>query len=75
MSDRFSYVVFDDQSVEKQETFKHLFEDIEEYADQSLPESRAKSLLMTGLEVAYMWVGKAIRDEQIARVLPAAKKS
>lgn len=67
MSQRFSYVKYDDASVEKQETFKQLFEDIEEFAAANLPESRARSLLMTALEEAYMWTGKAIRDEQIAR--------
>jgi len=67
MSQRFSYVKYDEKSVEKQETFKRLFEDIEAYAVGNLPESRARSLLLTELENAYMWTGKAIRDEQIAR--------
>lgn len=66
-SQRFSYVKYDDQSATKQENLKHLFEQVEELADLSLPEGRAKSLVMTHLEIAYMWTGKAIRDEQIAR--------
>jgi hypothetical protein len=53
--------------MELQEEFKSLFEQIETYADLNLADSRAKSLLMTSLEEAYMWTGKAIRDEQIAR--------
>jgi hypothetical protein len=33
----------------------------------ALPDGRAKSLANTKLEEFYMWVGKAIRDDQIAR--------
>jgi hypothetical protein len=71
MSQRFSYVKYDVQSTDKQETFKQMFEDIEEYAEQNLEESRARSLLLTALEEAYMWTGKAIRDEQIKRGVAA----
>jgi len=67
MNNRFDYVKYDSTSTEKQETFKSLFEDIEEFANSSLVDSRAKSLIMTHLEEAYMWTGKAIRDEQIGR--------
>lgn len=67
MSQRFSYVKYDEQSIQKQETFKQMFEAIEDYANLALTDSRPKSLLMTALEEAYMWTGKAIRDEQIAR--------
>jgi len=68
MSSRFDYVKYDEISVDKQETFKHFFEDIEAYAMDALPDSRARSLLLTALEEAYMWTGKAIRDDQIKRV-------
>lgn len=34
---------------------------------ESLPPGRAKALAVTKLEECYMWIGKAIRDEQIAR--------
>lgn len=67
MSQRFSYVKYDAQSIEKQEVLKKMFEGIEEYATKELMEGRAKSLLMTALEEAYMWTGKAIRDEQMVR--------
>jgi len=66
MSRRFDYVKYDSESTSLQETFKELFLDIEELAEQSFSkESRAKALLMTYLEIAYMWTGKAIRDQQI----------
>ena len=44
-----------------------MFEAIEDYANLTLKDSRPKSLLLTALEEAYMWSGKAIRDEQIER--------
>ena len=36
-------------------------------AHDLLDDSRYKALFMTELEIAYMWTGKAIRDEQVAR--------
>lgn len=66
MSNRFSYVRYDERATIQQEAFKEAFEKIEVMA-ADLKEGRAKSLLMIYLEVAYMWTGKAIRDEQIDR--------
>jgi hypothetical protein len=65
MSQRFSYVRYDSIRAAKQQKFKELFEAVEGYSE-TLPDGRAKSLLLTALEEAYMWTGKAIRDEQIA---------
>lgn len=67
MSQRFSYVKYDEVAVEKQEAFKKLFEELETLAEVSFKDSRPKSLFLTALEEAYMWTGKAIRDEQIER--------
>jgi hypothetical protein len=66
MSQRFSYVKYDSQSIHAQETLKEHFETLEVLVE-ALPDSRAKSLCLTALEEAYMWTGKAIRDEQIKR--------
>ncbi len=66
-SARFSYVRYDERSTARQEHFKKLFEAIEEFAEKTLTDSRSRSLLMTALEEAYMWTGKAIRDDQIKR--------
>ena len=63
---RFSYVKYDPNAAEKQEAFKRAFEEIENLS-YGLEEGRAKSLFLTYLEIAYMWTGKAIRDEQIKR--------
>lgn len=67
MSERFSYVKYDEIAVKKQERLRYMFEDLEKEAEVLLPNGRAKSLFLTHLEEAYMWTGKAIRDEQIAR--------
>lgn len=66
MSQRFSDVKYDEKATELQEAFKGSFERLE-LMGADLLEGRAKSLFLTALEEAYMWVGKAIRDEQITR--------
>ena len=62
---RFNYIKYDLQSQERQAVFKKLFEQMEAFVGE-LKDGRPKSLVFTKLEEAYMWVGKAIRDEQIA---------
>ena len=64
---RFNYVRYDEEATKKQAEFKAAFEDLERLAEVNLPEGRAKALFLTHLEIAYMWTGKAIRDEQIGR--------
>ncbi len=63
---RFDYVKFDDATAEKLSDFKDRFVGLEKCCSQ-IADGRAKSLVLTKLEEAYMWVGKALRDEQIAR--------
>lgn len=63
---RFDYVKYDDVAVVQQASAKDRFESVAALIG-SLSEGRAKALAFTKLEEAYMWVGKAIRDEQIAR--------
>ena len=63
---RFSYVRYDAVRAAKQERFRTKCQELEALAMSELPEGRARSLLLTALEEAYMWSGKAIRDEQIA---------
>lgn len=67
MSTRFSYVKYDQESAARSEDFKKAFEVLEEKVQAGLPEGREKSLVITKLEEGFMWVGKAIRDEQIKR--------
>ena len=65
MSNRFSYIRYDEIHTAKQARFKDAFESLEAMIDE-LPQGRAKALVLTKIEEAYMWVGKAIRDNQIS---------
>lgn len=64
-STRFDYVKYDAVASATQTGIKTMFQSLEEYAEEFLPNGRAKALVMTKLEEAYMWAGKAIRDQQI----------
>lgn len=63
---RFDYVQYDEQAITSQNEIKQKFVELE-YVISSLKDGRSKSLILTKLEEAYMWAGKAVRDEQIAR--------
>lgn len=63
---RFDYVKYDERAIGQQGRFKKDFENLHTAVDE-LSNGRAKSLVSTKLEEAYMWIGKAIRDEQITR--------
>lgn len=65
MTNRFDYVAYDDIAADQQSRFKQKLMEIEDYVEHKLMNGRAKSLVITKLEEAYMWIGKAIRDEQI----------
>lgn len=64
---RFDYVKYDEIAQSQQADFKRKFQDIEDSVDTRLLNGRAKALIMAKLEEAYMWIGKAIRDDQIER--------
>lgn len=66
MSNRFDYVKYDAQAEVKQKLFKALFQNLENCVLE-LKVTRAQALALTALEVAYMWIGKALRDDQIKR--------
>lgn len=66
MSNRFDYVKYDDAAANTQARLKSGFVALEELIELHLSGGRAKALVLTKLEEAYMWVGKSIRDEQIA---------
>ena len=65
-SKTFDYVMYDTKSIDQQHEFKEIFSTLEEMTEK-LGAGRAQSLVKTKLEEAYMWVGKAIRDNQIQR--------
>lgn len=64
---RFDYVKYDEKAQLEQNNAKALFAELEA-AVNGLSSPRAKALALTKLEECYMWVGKAIRDDQIARL-------
>lgn len=64
MANRFDYVKYDSISMTQQTAFKAKFQELEGMVEMLAP-GRAQSLVYTKLEEAYMWVGKAIRDQQV----------
>ena len=67
MTNRFDYVKYDEIAVDRQAMFKTVFMNLETVVNSALKSPRAKALVLTKLEEAYMWIGKAIRDDQIER--------
>lgn len=63
---RFDYIRYDEQAFTAQEVAKKKCTSLESMIE-TLPNGRAKSLALTKLEECYMWIGKAIRDNQIER--------
>ena len=74
---RFDYVKSDSFADARRDEFKQLFVSIENGITAiggSLPDpargifvGREKALALTKLEEAYMWIGKALKEDQIAR--------
>lgn len=63
---RFDYVKYDPVAQVNQNFAKTQFTLIEGFINR-LNSPRASALAMTKLEECYMWIGKAIRDDQVAR--------
>lgn len=76
---RFDYVQYDSGAQGDQLSAKILVQRIEKFIESigyaqgklSPQTARSKALAITKLEECYMWIGKAIRDDQIARGAPA----
>lgn len=66
---RFEYVKFDNPATVDLEEAKDLVLKLEHLIGtiESTDAGRAKALALTKLEEAYMWIGKALRDDQLAR--------
>lgn len=64
---RFDYVQYDVQAQAAQAAIKEAFQQLETVVTTNLPPGRPYSLVVTKLEEAYMWVGKGVRDAQLAR--------
>ncbi len=63
---RFDYVQYDKEANEKQAKFKAMHQELGTCIENLKP-GRSQAVALTKLEECYMWVGKALRDEQIAR--------
>lgn len=63
---RFDYVAYDAQAQAAQVEAKVKMIEVEGLI-LKLGHSRATSLAFTKLEEVYMWIGKAIRDDQVKR--------
>lgn len=70
---RFDYVKYDQQAEEDQGRFKLAVSGLEGMIDELLISPRAKAIAIIQLEEVYMWIGKAIRDDQIDRDHDAKK--
>lgn len=64
-TNRFDYVAYDQEAAAKQAQMKDKFVELTSLIEANLYGGRAKALVLTKLEEAYMWIGKAIRDEQV----------
>lgn len=64
---QYDYVRYDEDSTANQNHLREKVEELTEEIETILQPGRAKSLAMTKLEECYMWIGKAIRDDQIKR--------
>lgn len=60
----FDYVKYDAERVAKSERFKELVEVLEEKI-HTLGAGRYQSLACTHLEITFMMIGKALREEQL----------
>jgi len=64
---KFDYIAYDEEAAKYQADFKGVFQALDTMVEVLLHSPRHKALTMTALETAYMWIGKAIRDDQISR--------
>lgn len=67
---RFDYVKYNETAEKLQVHYKEKFVSLASDVE-ALEDGRAKSLVLTKLEEAYMWIGKALRDQQIKNCGPA----
>lgn len=64
---RFDYVHFDNRSDNSSQGSKALCKALESFIEENLENSREKSSAITKLEECFMWIGKAIKVDQLKR--------
>lgn len=75
MASRFDYVKYDEDTVDVQNVCKALCQELEAVINNigmdngvmTHEAGRGKASALTKLEECYMWIGKALRDDQIRR--------
>ncbi len=65
MTSRFDYVKYDEIALRKQDNFKKKMVEIEGAILDNLSASEYRKKAIESLEIAYAWLGKAVRDEQV----------
>lgn len=63
------YIEFDSVSVENHSHFREAFHELESAIERLLVSERPKAIVIQKLEEAYMWVGKTILKDQLARTI------
>jgi hypothetical protein len=63
---RFEFIQYDETALKLSRAFKFTFQQLEIQFEE-LPDNRSRALAMTMLENSHMWVGRAIREDQIKR--------
>jgi hypothetical protein len=66
-SQRFDYIEYDLVSKLQSNKLREAVEELERRVLEMLKDSRPRSIALTKLEETYMWIGKALRDQQLAR--------
>lgn len=64
---RFERVEYDSHASEQQKRLREKFKELEAVVE-GFKDCRYKSLAFTALEEAYLWFGKAVREQQIERL-------
>lgn len=64
---RFDYIAYDETASTCQHVFKRELTLFEDAVENLIKCPRSKALALTKIEEAYMWIGKGIRNDQIAR--------
>jgi hypothetical protein len=67
MSGRFEFIAYDDTAKAARDKLLEQCQSLEFLIYKNLKEGRSRSTALTKLEETYMWIGKAIRDDQNAR--------
>lgn len=64
---KFDSIQFDNHSQAVSETIKQRYKPLFDLIETSLQPSRERSLVLTKLEESFMWVNKALKEEQLKR--------